>query len=254
MPKNDNFNVNDPQLPLHKAIFMSIIILHMQKGKPKIIVSLIGNIALFAMVFVSMVGLLSGYGISENSSISYGIAVFKYFTIDSNVLIGVIALLYAIFDILFLLGKKEELPHWLSILKLLGTVGVVLTGLTVILFLVPVSVSNGNSFFALYTSWNFFFHFLIPLVSLIVFLFFENTKELVLRDTFIALIPMLAYTVYYMTAALTHVENGRVTQGYDWYGFVAAGASFAPIPILAMIAATYAISFLLYFGNKKMAK
>ena len=46
-----------------------------------------------------------------------GLSNFKYFTVDSNILIGIVCFVFMIYEILKLKKKIKEIPKWLYILK-----------------------------------------------------------------------------------------------------------------------------------------
>ena len=90
-----------------------------------------------------------------------------------------------------------------------------------------------------------------PLVSIFTFVCFEKTKKIAFRHTFPGIIPMLIYAVYYVAAAMTHIQNGMIAPGYDWYGFFFAGARSVVIVLPIVIALTYGISVLLWKWNRR---
>lgn len=49
-------------------------------------------------------------------------------------------------------------------------------------------------------------------------------NNLKLKDTFLALTPVIVYALYYLTNVLIHIENHKVSPEYDWYWFVQDGA------------------------------
>ena len=57
----------------------------------------------------------------------------KYFTVESNLLVGVVAVVYLVWRLL----GKGEMPKWLSILKYLSTAAVFVTFTVVVIFLGP---------------------------------------------------------------------------------------------------------------------
>lgn len=101
---------------------------------------------------------------------------------------------------------------------------------------------------------NLFYHLIIPLLSIITFTIFESTDKIKFKDTFVGIITMFIYSIFYLVNVLIHVENGKVEIMYDWYGFVQNGlqAAFVVIPIMYLI--TYFISCGLWFLNKKISK
>ena len=61
----------------------------------------------------------------------------------------------------------------------------------------------------------------------------------------------MIYAIYYTAEALTHLEDGVIAPGYDWYGFFLFGVKSAVIVLPLIIAITYGISVLLWRLNRK---
>jgi hypothetical protein len=221
--------------------------------KTKHIIALALNIAVFALMVASVVIMMLGVQfMGEDLALtSTKIEALKFFTVDSNILMGLIAALYAVFLVLLLAGKISTLPHWLHVLKLVGTVGVSLTFLTVVLFLAPFVAPT---FWSLFLNASLFMHFITPVLSIIVFVFFEDTDDIRFKETFWGMVPMSIYAVFYSVNALAHIENGKVPYQYDWYAFVQGGVWQMAIALPMMLALTYLISWLLWLGNRGMHK
>lgn len=214
-------------------------------------ISLIINIIIFILTVIATVCMMAGIhfmGAETNSLTARNITVFRFFTVESNILMGIMALVFSIFEIKVLTKKRDHIPSKLYILKLISTVGVVLTMLTTVLFLAPTSK---HGYFSLFTNSNLFFHFVIPLLSLITFIFFEKTEKIKFKYTFAGIIPMFLYGIFYSINIFTHIENGKVSPIYDWYGFVQNGIKDVFFVIPVILGATYLISFLLWDFNKK---
>ena len=219
----------------------------------KLKISLGINIIIFILTAFATVCMMAGIyfmGTETSSLTARNIEVFRFFTVESNILMGIIALIFAIFEIKVLTKKRELIPSKLYILKLVFTVGVVLTMLTAALFLAP---SSKNGYFSLFTNSNLFYHFVIPLLSLITFVFFEGTDKIKFKYTFAGIIPMFLYGIFYCINVFTHLENGAVSPIYDWYGFVKNGVGDVFFVIPVILGATYLISYLLWEFNRKLS-
>ena len=176
---------------------------------------------------------------------------FKYFTVDSNVLAGITALIYLIIE-----AKGKELSTraatFLHCLRLAAASGVALTMLVTAFFLIP---QFGAHWYILYIDNNFFFHLTIPLLCVIAYIFFEpGAKSLTLKQSVSGIIPMLVYAVVYTINILTHLGNSEPLKTYDWYGFLGDKLTNAFIAVPAMLLVTWGISVGLWVGNKKMSK
>ena len=209
------------------------------------------NIAIVIFEIFALAWMMSGIngGVLSASKLKMLI----YFTVDSNILMGIIAFIVALDERKVLNNQKSELSVSSYVLKLIGTVGVTLTMLVTVFFLAP-TMGPKFGYAGLFLYSNFFLHLLNPILSIIVFLFYEKTSKISFKYTFTGIIPMLLYTIYYVTETLTHTQNGVISEGYDWYGFLVFGIKsiFIVIPILVSI--TYLISYLLWKINKLKEK
>ncbi len=171
-----------------------------------------------------------------------GIYLLKFFTVESNILMGITSLLIVITEF------KKEKKKWIDRLNLISTTSVTLTFLTVVLYLAPCSNSGYLSFF--YNS-NFFFHLIVPILSIINFILNAKSENLTIKDALYALIPLILYSVFYITNAVINMENGKIIPKNDWYGFFANGIVAAIIIMIVLYLITYFASRLLIYSNKK---
>ena len=179
------------------------------------------------------------------------VEVFRFFTVDSNLFMAIIAFIFACFEISVLLGKKKDIPKNMYVLKLMGTTSVTLTFLVVFLYLSWI-VKGGP--YTMIINSNLFLHLINPILSIITFVFFEKNNKLRFNDTFLGLVPMGLYGIFYIGNVITHVNNGKVSLEYDWYAFVQKGvwAMIIVIPLIYLL--TYVSSYLLWKFNGRKAK
>ena len=218
----------------------------------RIKLSIISNILIFTFTVFATVVMFTGFKFMDGDlplSIN-GLEAFKYFTVESNVMMGIIALVFLFFEIRLMKKKVNKIPNWIYALKLVFTVGVALTMLTTMCFLAP---TTPFGYFSMFKNANLFYHFLTPLLSIITFVFFEGTNNIRYRYTFVGVIPMVLYAIFYVWNVIIHAENGYINMMYDWYGFFAGGTSNIICVVPIMIGSTYLISYLLWFFNRKTA-
>ena len=206
------------------------------------------NACIVILEIVSVVWMMSGLNSGVFSASR--LAVFRYFTVDSNILMGIAALVAAADERAVMSGKKSKVSTGTYIFTLVGTVGVTLTMLVTVFFLAPKAIPT-TGFFSMFYHSNFFFHLVSPVLSIIVFVFYEKSDRISFRHTFTGIVPMLCYAVYYIYEALTHIQDGAIAPGYDWYGFLFAGVKSAVIVIPLLILITYGISAALWRLNRK---
>ena len=97
---------------------------------------------------------------------------------------------------------------------------------------------------------NLFYHLIIPVLSIITFVFFEKNNKINFKDTLYGLLPVIVYSFFYVTNILIHMENGKVSPIYDWYWFVQNGVWTIIIVGSLMLLITYLISLGLWKLNK----
>lgn len=217
----------------------------------KVKIALFINVIIVICTIVATIIMFTGYKFMPGNDIvlqSTRIGMFKFFTVDSNLFMGIVSLIFAIEEYKLLSGKTNSIDIKKYNLKLMSTAGVSLTFLTVVFYLGP--ISDGGIYSMMLNS-NLFFHLIIPILSIINFVFFENTNKLKLKHSLCGMIPMFIYSIYYIINIFTHVENGKVSVEYDWYWFVQNGLWSCIIVMPLIFIFTFFISFCLYKLNNK---
>lgn len=219
-------------------------------NKKQIKISLILNSVISFLVLLGTFFMVTGIKfMSQTETLSStGFNPLKFYTVDSNILVGIASLILVIYEISLLKNKKEYIPKIVYLLKYIATVAVSLTFIVTLLYLVPL---YGSNFMYLYQNSNLFFHLIVPILSVISYILFEK-NDMKFSYTFYGTSTMIVYGLYYATNVLLHQIDGKVTYEYDWYGFVQGGVSLMIIVIPIMFIVTYLISFILYKLNKKV--
>ena len=205
------------------------------------------NLSLFVLEVFAIGWMMSG--LSGGVLSARRLATLKYFTVDSNILLGIAALIAAINQRKVLRGEKSGVSLPTLILKLSGTFGGTLTMLVTIFFLGP-TLGRTYGFFSLFEKSNFFLHLVNPVLGIVTFLCFERSSRIAFRHTFTAIIPLVLYAVYYVAVTLSHTVNGVAAKGYDWYGFFFLGVKSAYIVLPVIIVISWLISFALWKLNR----
>jgi hypothetical protein len=222
--------------------------------KKKLKMSLVINITIFLLTVFSTIVMMAGirfmHGVEPVLEVTK-LGVFKFFTVDSNILVGLIALLFALEEIKLLKGTKKEISNKLYILKLLSTTAVSITFIVVFTYLGAI-VEGGIP--AMLQNSNMFFHLVIPVLSIITFVLFEKDNKLKMKDTIYGIFPTVIYGLFYLTNIIIHMKNGKVSPQYDWYWFVQNGVWTAIIVMPFMLLVSYIISLILFKLNKKVIK
>lgn len=206
------------------------------------------NLCLAGLELLAMLWMSSGLvgGVLTTS----GAEMFKFFTIDSNALMGVIALFTALQLRTVLKGRREDLSTACYVWILAGTVGVTLTMLVTVFFLEPTMAPLYGPF-ALFAGSNFLLHLFNPLLAIVTFTVYEKTRKIPFRHTLTGIVPMVLYAVYYVVNCVLHSVNGVVDAVYDWYGFLVGGVKTVWIVIPVIFLFTWLISAALWRLNRR---
>lgn len=169
------------------------------------------------------------------------------FTVQSNILIGLIAFFCAIYGIISF-KKSKPIPKLLLTLDLMATSAGMLTVLTVLLFLAPRRAMQGRSYFDMILGPMFFFHLFNPLLSAFAIVFLAPETKLTKKDCLFALIPPFLYAIpYVLNVVFLHTW-------YDFYGFTFGGKNWTVLPVFAVVSLiTFGIATgLAYLHNKQI--
>lgn len=195
------------------------------------------NILIVVLTLFATISMLTGFTFMDEEKLltATRIEAFKFFTVDSNVFVGIAALIFAVYEY-----KKKQIPRFVYLLKYIGTLGVTITFLVTLLYLGPF---YGEGLINLYKDSNFFFHLVIPVLSFISFIFYEKSDKIKFKDTIYSLIPILLYAAFYVINVLTHGS----AREYDFYNFTVGGRVPITISLLIVFVIIYLIDLLVYY-------
>lgn len=175
----------------------------------------------------------------------------KYFTTLSNIFVAVASLFLALEEQEVLKDSRKVISFRSYLFKLIATVSVTVTFLTVFIYLGPGSKGGLSS---MLTNSNLFFHFIIPVLSIISFVLFERTDKIDKKYIKYGILPVLMYGVFYISNVVIHIDNYKVSTKYDWYWFFQKGLWLIFIVIPLMLFLSYFITYILYKLNYKKRK
>ena len=215
----------------------------------KIKISLIINIIITVLVVLASIFMFAGIKFMPGSTLLEvsKLGMLKFYTVDSNILMGISSFIFIIYERKLLNKKIKEISTKIYILKYMSTVAISLTFLITIIFLSP-----QYGFYALYNNSNLFFHLIIPVLSIITYIFYEH-HQTKYKYAIYGIIPMFIYSIYYSSRVLIHLNDGGLTFKYDFYGFLQGNINNIYIVIPVIYLTTYLISLFLIFFNKKLA-
>lgn len=177
------------------------------------------SVVLNALMVLVTAGVVISYFFTKNFLIRTNQEIFYYFTTDSNIFVGLAAILIIIFDIQILRGKRTAIPKPAIVLKFAGVVTVMIVLLTCLLYLAP---KYGFGF--IFGGTFFHMHLAAPLMAFVSLCFFEKGERLGFWEAQLAHIPCVIYAVIYfvMVNAIGEANGGwrdlyHFSENSAWY-------------------------------------
>ncbi len=168
-----------------------------------------------------------------------GLGALKYFTVLSNLFQAVTSIAWVVMLVRQSRGRIPGPSRRLCRLKYAAAVAVGLTFFTVLLFLGPL-----YGYESMYDHANLWFHLVVPLLAMVDFALLDRAATVPLGDFRFAMLPMLAYAVYYIGNLLVNgVGKGANTN--DWYGFAKAGLRGAILAFVIILTGNAILALLL---------
>ncbi len=209
----------------------------MKKNKIRIIINAILSLTVF------VVWILSFFFWRDSTLGGNGWSDLKYFTVESNLLVGVVAVIYLVYRLV----KGGELPKWLSVLKYLSAAAVFVTFTVVVVFLGPM-----YGYGRMYYGSNLFFHLLIPLFAIAEYVVFG--EELSFRESFYAVAPPVFYGIGYLTNCIVNGVGSWETVKNDWYLFLEWGYPVGIVIFIVIAAMAWGLGLAIRAGNRLARK
>lgn len=191
----------------------------MKKTKFKNGVAMFCNLTIITFTVMCILRFFRGGG--DGLMEVMGATCFRYFTVDSNILLSVSALFALIFNMRSIKSGREEMPLWASTCKLIGTTAATVTLLTVLLFLGP---TMGYS--QMFDGVGLYLHLLNPVLAILSICFFNGGFKIPTKLACLGVIPTAVYAAVYAVCVLL------VKVWEDFYGFNAGGRWYLAIPIM----------------------
>ena len=212
--------------------------------------ALIAALLIFLMVVLGSYLMVTGF--AQGATLTdRGLRSLRYFTVQSNLLVGLSSLLYAVALIPVLRGRANGVPAALQILQLAATASVGLTFLVVTGFFIPVLHSKD-----MFVGPNLWFHLVVPLAAIVSFPLLFRFAPLPRSAILWSAVPMLLYGSFYTLNCLLHgtgdYQNPATLN--DWYWFLHWGLPVGIAFFVGLCAVTMGLAALLRAGNLHLPK
>ena len=168
----------------------------------------------------------------------------KYFTVLSNLLGGIAAIIYSVALTLRLCRVLRRVPGWVTLLKYVSTTLLALTFMVALCYIGP-----RTDFRSAYRGANFWFHLVVPVLAVADFTLLERAGKLTLSATFLPLIPTAVYAGAYLVNLLMNGYGGR-NHPKDWYGFGDDGAIGVYIVLAGLLIGCWGLAWALRLARR----
>ena len=195
----------------------------------KYIVAFIINVIVFALAIYCLVSLIKS-ALNGNNR-------FIYFTNISNLIVGFLASVNAMFLLISVIKNESCVPKIFTLIKVIAISMTTLTFFTVLFVIGPIDGYVKN-----YSGRNFLTHLIIPLSVLISYLFLEEKQDFRWEFSFLILIPLSIYSIFYVANVVilkTWPDIYFINKQGLWYLF-----------LLAFLVGDFAIGQGMYFLKK----
>lgn len=163
----------------------------------------------FLIVVLVIISVFTMFNSSDGILTGSKWKAFKYFTVQSNLFMGVASGI----SLYFLVFKKDKYPTWIVVLKLMAVTCLTLTFLTVLGYLAPLM-----GIWLVFLGANLYMHLIIPVLSIVTFITIEPKVDLKFKWNLFSIIPSGTYGIFYLSCLCAFNDFGNV-DGWDWYAF-----------------------------------
>lgn len=217
-----------------------------KKMKISFCINILISILTINAIIMAIMGFKFMYGYEPYPEL-IGVPIYSYYTVQSNVFMGIVSFVFANREYQILRGRKKEIPLTYYIFKMVATVAVSLTFFVV--FAIFGFMSRGGHTHLLRNSY-LFFHLIIPVLSILNYVIFEKTNIVKFKYIFYGLLPTFLYEIYYTINLLMNMKNGAVSLRNDWYSFAQNGILNTILVVPMMLGITFCLSFVIWKLNK----
>ena len=178
----------------------------------KTIIAVIINLIVFGIMVYCLISLIK--------TLINGRNAFIYFTNISNLLVGFMALINATFLMLSIVKKRDCVPLIFTLIKI-----ILISMTTVTFFVVLFVIGPTDGYQKNYSGRSLFTHLIVPLLSLISYLFFEEKMQLEWKYSLLILIPFVIYSIVYVINVIileSWPDLYHINKQGLWYLFLVA--------------------------------
>jgi hypothetical protein len=202
-----------------------------------------------------VVGILGIIFTASSSDFMGGASVFLFFTVQSNIFIIAIALLFLINELVSLFSKKSFINQILLHIKFVATVAITITFIVFFTMLAPLM---GTDYLLSFN--NFSLHAIVPIIAIVDFILFDTDIHLTYPKSLIGGAMPLYYVFFVYIGVPLNFQYGENLKfpyfflDYEKNGFFLEKGFGVVFWIIAMLIGIFSLCFLFCFFIKLRQK
>ncbi len=153
---------------------------------------------------LAIVGILGIIFTAQSSAFMGGGSVFFFFTVQSNIFIIAISLIFLVNEIVVLVTNKGFINQTLRHIKYVATVAITVTFLVFFTMLAPLM---GVDYLLSFN--NFSLHAIVPILAIIDFIIFDTDINLTYPNSLLATIAPISYVLFVYIGACFKLQYGE---------------------------------------------
>ena len=153
---------------------------------------------------LAIVGILGIVFTAQSSAFMGGGSVFFFFTVQSNIFIIAMALIFLVNEIVVLVTNKGFINQTLRHIKYVATVAITVTFLVFFTMHAPLM---GVDYLLSFN--NFSLHAIVPILALIDFIIFDTDINLTYSNSLLATIAPISYVIFVYVGAIFKLQYGE---------------------------------------------
>ena len=153
---------------------------------------------------LAIVGILGIIFTAQSSAFMGGGSVFFFFTVQSNIFIIGMSLIFLVNDVMYLVNKKSFVNQTLFMIKYVATVAITVTFIVFFTMLAPLM---GMDYLLSFN--NFSLHAIVPILAIIDFILFDTDICLTYKSALLATIAPISYVIFVYIGAIFKLQYGK---------------------------------------------
>ena len=153
---------------------------------------------------LAVVGILGIIFTALSSAFMGGGSVFFFFTVQSNIFIIAMALIFLANEVIQLINKKSFVNQTLLFIKYVATVAITVTFLVFFTMLAPLM---GVDYLLSFN--NFSLHAIVPILAIVDFILFDTDIHLTYSNSLIGTIAPISYVIFVYVGAIFRLQYGE---------------------------------------------